>query len=114
MNEKFRLNSVDKRKMSEKLRQTKLKTLRSYLGAVNQLKKFVPKLAEMCAPFMSILKKDTEWIWTEKHEKPFEQINQAIKTISELISSEKSKLRIICDASKEGLGAVLMQYEQSD
>ena len=43
--------------ISEKLRPTNLKELRSFLGAVNQLDKFVPDLASICYPFRSILKK---------------------------------------------------------
>ena len=37
--------------ISEKLRPTILKELRSFLGAVNQLNKFVPDLASICYPF---------------------------------------------------------------
>ena len=37
--------------IAEELRQTNLKELRSPLGAVNQLNKFVPDLASICFPF---------------------------------------------------------------
>ena len=37
--------------ITEKLKPTNLKELRSFLGAVNQFNKFVPDLASMCFPF---------------------------------------------------------------
>ena len=40
---------------SEKLRPTHLKELRSFLGADNQLNKFVSDTASICFPFRSIL-----------------------------------------------------------
>ena len=43
--------------ITERLRPTNLKELRSFLGAVNQVNKFVPELATICFPFRSIFKK---------------------------------------------------------
>ena len=43
--------------ISENIRPTKLKELRSFLGAVNQFNKFVPDLASICFQFRTILKK---------------------------------------------------------
>ena len=84
------------------------------MGAVNQLNKFVPDLASICAPFRSILKKEAEWKWTKEHEEAFLKINQEIKSITELTHFKRNKkLRIICDASKQGLGAVLQQQQDN-
>ena len=46
--------------ITERLRPGNFKELRSFLGAVNQLNKFVPELATSCAPIRSILKKDAD------------------------------------------------------
>ena len=43
--------------ITERLRPTNLKELRSFLGAVNQLNKFVPELATICFPFEFNLKR---------------------------------------------------------
>ena len=64
---------------TERLRLRNLKELRSFLGAFNQLNKFVPDLANICAPFRSILKKEAEWEWTPDHENAFLKINQEEK-----------------------------------
>ena len=48
--------------ITERLRPTNLKELRSYLDAVNQLNKFIPGLAAECCPFRDILKKkEANW-----------------------------------------------------
>ena len=43
--------------ITEKLKPTNLKELRSFLGAVNQFNKFIPDLASTCFPFRSYLEK---------------------------------------------------------
>ena len=48
-------------RITERLRPSNLRELRSFLGAVNQLDKYVPELANICAPFRSILKNEAEW-----------------------------------------------------
>ena len=101
--------------ISERLKPTSLKQLRSYLGAVNQFIKFIPNLATMCFPFRKLLKKDTSWDWKEEQEKAFKQVNNEIKRVTTLKHFKRNcPLRIICDASKAGLGAVLQQEENGE
>ena len=101
--------------ISDRLKPTNLKQLRSYLGAVNQLNKFTPNLASICYPFRTLLKKDTNWEWNKEHDKAFEQINNKMKTVTILNHFKRDcPLRIICDASKAGLGAVLQQEENGE
>ena len=101
--------------ISEKLRPNNLKELRSYLGAVNQLTKFIPGLAQITHPFRDILKKNEKWVWKEHHDKAFEKVQENLKNIVKLAHfDKKNKLRIVCDASHEGLGAVLMQLNKQN
>ena len=91
-----------------------MKELRSFFGAINQFNKFIPDLAAICFPFRSILKKDAIWKWTEEHKKAFKRVNDEVKKAAELTHFKRNKpLRIICDASKQGLGAVLQQCEEN-
>ena len=84
------------------------------MGAVNQFNKFIPDLASTCFPFRSILKKDAVWNWTPEHEKAFMKVHSEVKRVVELTHFKKNKpLRIICDASKQGVGAVLQQCEEN-
>ena len=100
--------------ITDRLRPTNLKELRSFLGAVNQLNKFIPDLAAECFPFRNFLKKDAEWKWLPDHEKAFVNINNLVKKVVELTHFKRNRtLRIICDASKQGLGAVLQQNKEN-
>ena len=100
--------------ITERLRPTNLKQLRSILGAVNQFNKFIPKLAIISFPLRkTFLKKDADWIWEDEHDKAFNEINNEIKRVVKLSHFKRNnESRIICDASKQGLGAVLQQREQ--
>ena len=84
-----------------------LKDLRSYLGAVNQLINFVPGLAQLTEPFRDLLKTDGNWEWKKKHDIAFDQIQKSLQNIMKLPHfNRENKLRIICDASHQGLGKV--------
>ena len=100
--------------ITERLRPTNFKELRSYLEAVNQINKFIPDLAAECFPFRNILKKDAAWKSSQDHARAFERINHQVKTVAEKTHFKRNRpLRIICDASKHGLGAVLQQNEEN-
>ena len=88
-----------------------LKDLRSYLGAVNQLIKFIPGLAQLTEPFRDLLQTDGNWEWKEKHDIAFDQVQKSLQNIIKLSHfNRENKLRIICDASHhQGLGALLLQ-----
>ena len=99
--------------ITKKLQPKNLKELRSYLGAVNQLIKFIPNLAQITHGFRDLLKKEGEYNWNEEHDKTFNKIQQSVKDIITLTHFNRNcKLRVICDASKEGIGAMLFQKEE--
>ena len=100
--------------ITEKLRPTNLKEMRSFLGAVNQFNKFIPDLAVICSPFRSILKTDAKWNWNNEHEKAFLKVNSEVRKVAELTHFKRNRhLRISCDVSENGLGAVLQQCEEN-
>ena len=77
--------------ISDILRPTSLKELRSSLGAVNQFNRFVPDLATICFPFRLILKRDAKWNWNEEHESAFKRVNEEVKKVAELKHFKKKK-----------------------
>ena len=96
--------------ISGKMEPKNLKDLRSYLGAVNQLIKFITGLAQLTEPFRDLLKTDGNWEWKKKHDIAFDQVQQRLQNIIKLSHfNRENKLRIICDASHQGLGALLLQ-----
>ena len=48
-----------------------LKKIRSFMGSVHHLGKFIPNLSQLCYPLRPLLKKTKKFIWTDGHEKQF-------------------------------------------
>ena len=96
-----------------------LKQLRSFMGSIHHLVKFIPNLATLSAPLRPLLTKQTNKTpkkleWEEIHTNAFNKIKQAIKTIVEQKHFDiNCQSRIKCDASKEGLGACLEQRQNN-
>ncbi len=84
-----------------------------FLGLVNYLSKFLPKLSDACEPLRKLTIKDVEWHWMDQHDK-------AMQTIKELIAQHpvlrffdnNDEVTVQCDASPTGLGAALLQQGQ--
>ena len=86
------------------------KELQSFLGAVNYLSKFIPELSSLRSPLQSLVKKDSEYLWTGTHEQAFQRIKSAVCESTLLSYYDKTKpIFIEVDASGQGLGAVLLQ-----
>ena len=84
--------------------------LQSFNGMVNYLKKFSPVLSELSEPLRRLCKSGIEWVWESEQQSAFEAIKQVITTLPVLTYFDKSEKHTIqCNASKKGLGAVLLQ-----
>ena len=84
--------------------------VRRFLGLVNQFSKFLPDLADITAPIRELLNKKIEWHWEEQHKKSFTCLKKKLVSAKVLAYFDPSKISTLSvDASKDGLGAVLMQ-----
>ena len=89
---------------------TTLKRLRSFLGSVHYIGKFIPHLAQLRHPLRPLLKKSAMFIWTAEHTKHFNSIKEKIANSTEKSHyNPKLDVRVKCDASRSGLGAALEQ-----
>ena len=90
-----------------------IQTLQSFNGMVNYLKRFSPVLSELSEPLHRLTKQNTVWAWESEQQQAFEKIKHALTTLPILTYFDKNKEHIIqTDASKTGLGAVLLQEGQ--
>ena len=90
-----------------------IQQLQSFNGMVNYLKKFSPVLSELTEPLRKLQKSDTVWAWESEQQTAFEKTKTALTTLPVLAYFDKNKDHIIqTDASKTGLGAVLLQEGQ--
>lgn len=77
---------------------------------VNHLAKFTPNQAETTAPMRSLLKKDSEFVWDCAQQTAFDIMKLLITSAATLTYYDvKKEVKLEVDASKHGLGAVLMQ-----
>ena len=85
-------------------------SLQSFNGMVNYVKRFSAVLSELSEPLRRLCKSGVEWAWESEQQNAFEAIKQVITTLPVLTYFDKTKKHTIqCDASKKGLGAVLLQ-----
>ena len=90
------------------------KELKSFLGAIQYLSKYIDNLSAQTDSLRQLLKKDQDWLWTEEHTQAFENLKQKITEIPCLAHYNSDYPNIITtDASTKGLGATLWQ-EQPD
>ena len=98
----------------------RLKQLRSLVGSINLLQKFCSNLSQLSAPLRPLLSrkekmKNSKLYWTKKHTKSFPQLKTAIKQMIENKHFDTNRLkRVRCNASKEGLGACLIQKNENN
>ena len=84
-----------------------LKQLRSFMGCIHHLIKFIPNLAKISEPIRPLLSKantkaQNKLDWKEHHTKAFNQIKDKIKQITENKHFDTTKqARVRCDASKK-------------
>jgi hypothetical protein len=80
------------------------------LGTLNFLRSYIPNMSTLTQPLRCLLKDDVKWYWGPEQE-------EAMKAIKQLLSSSQvlryfdvsKKVDLQVDASKSGLGAVLLQ-----
>ena len=84
--------------------------MRSFLGLVNYLNRFSPCLAELSEPLREICRQDAEFELNESVHVAFSRTKEEIsKNVTLPYFNPKSATTLQTDASKKGLGAVILQ-----
>ena len=87
-----------------------LRKLRSILGSVHYIGKFVSNLAQISHPIRPLLKKSSRCLWTAEHENCFNEIKTRIaNSTANSYYNPQLETHVKCDASRSGLGAALEQ-----
>jgi len=85
-----------------------VKELQSFLGLVTFYGKFVKNLATIASPLYSLTAKEVPWNWSAKCQEAFDRIKAEITKETFLVHYNKDlPVKLVCDASQVGLGAVL-------
>jgi hypothetical protein len=84
--------------------------VRAFLWLAGYYQKFVEGFSSIARPMTQLLKKDKKFEWTEKCEQSFQELKKRLVSAPILTMPDITKsFDVYCDASKLGLGSVLMQ-----
>ncbi|UYV76807.1 hypothetical protein LAZ67_14002077 [Cordylochernes scorpioides] len=87
-----------------------IKTLQSFLGAVNVYHKFIPEYARLRHPLNQLLKENAKWLWSPNCQQAFDKLKQHLATQPVLnLFQEGLPCQVYCDASTQGIAGVLKQ-----
>jgi hypothetical protein len=87
--------------------------VRCFLGMAVYYRRFIKGFSSIARPMIELLKKDNKFVWTPKCEESFQAIKEKLTTVPVLTLPDiHQSFVILCDASRQGLGCVLMQNEK--
>ncbi|CAL5431972.1 unnamed protein product [Camellia sinensis] len=86
------------------------KELEKFLGKMSYIRRFIPTLAEISAPFGSLLKGDAKFKWNQEHQKAFERIKPALTSPQTMIAPQPGvPLMLYLTSTPKSIGALLVQ-----
>ncbi|GJU70287.1 putative nucleotidyltransferase, ribonuclease H [Tanacetum coccineum] len=87
--------------------------IRQFFGLAGYYRRFIEGFSKIAKPITKFTQKKVKFEWGDKQETAFQLIKQKLCSAPILALPEGSEDFIVyCDASKKGLGAVLMQREK--
>ena len=95
-------------------RPTNVTEAQAFIGMVNYYGKFIPNLSALLNPIFNLLKKGQVFKWTNACESAFQAVKRELVSERVLVHfNPKEKIKLACDASSVGIGAVLMHVFQN-
>jgi len=92
---------------------TNVMEVHSFLGLAGYYRRFIEGFLKIARPMTTLTQKGKEFKWTEACEKSFQELKTRLTTapILKLPNIHRSFV-VYCDASRQGLGCVLMQDDK--
>ena len=92
---------------------TNVTEVRSFLGLAGYYRKFIEGFSKIATPLTKLTRKEEKFIWSEACQNSFDKLKQRLTTALVLtLPSGSEGFTVYCDASKQGLGCVLMQHDR--
>ncbi|GKE02894.1 putative reverse transcriptase domain-containing protein, partial [Tanacetum coccineum] len=87
--------------------------VRQFLGLTGYYRRFIKDFSKIAKSLTELTQKNKKYIWGEDQESAFQLLKQKVCEAPILaLPEENDDLVVYCDASHQGLGAVLMQKEK--
>jgi hypothetical protein len=87
--------------------------IHSFLGLASYYRRFIQDFSKIAKPMTRLLEKGKVFKWSQDCQDSFEKLKKRLTTAPVLVFLDLSKkFDIYCDASRRGLGCVLMQDGQ--
>ena len=87
--------------------------IRSFLGLAGYYRKFVEGFSKIATPLTRLTKKEEPFLWSEACQRSFDKLKRRLTSAPVLtLPSEQDGFVVYCDASRQGLGCVLMQNDK--
>jgi len=87
-----------------------VKQVRSFLGLASYCRRFVENFSKIAKPLTNLLHKGVKYEWTDKCQESFQALKDKLTSAPVLAPPDtKRDFVIYCDASRQGIGCVLMQ-----
>ena len=84
--------------------------MKTFLGMVNYLQQFIPRLSEHTALLRTLEKKDVRYTWGPSYQECFDRVKSLVANSMSLAYYDRKKpVTLQTDYSEKGLGAVLVQ-----
>jgi hypothetical protein len=108
--------SVDPGKVKDVLNwmpPTTASEIQSFLGLAGYYRRFINDFSKIAKPMMKLLEKNKTFEWTKECQDSFEELRKHLTLAPVWVLPDLTKkFDIFCDASRQGLGGVLMQEGQ--
>ncbi|GJY92339.1 putative reverse transcriptase domain-containing protein [Tanacetum coccineum] len=87
--------------------------IRQFLGIASYYRRFIEGFSKIAKPMTKLTQKNVKFDWSKKVEAAFQLLKQRLCSAPILALPEGSEnFMVYCDASRKGLGAVLMQRDK--
>lgn len=87
--------------------------LKSFLGMLAHISRFLPDLAQVLVPLRELCRAAQQWKWEKPQEEAFKRATTMVSRSPVLAYFDHERnIEIECDASKDDLGAALIQEDR--